>query len=86
MAVFMSYLDFASSLNELYEEQMTPQSLYSYEQKEYEKAEHILGNCFTLLIIILIADVIAVTFTAILFYFQFRKALKKMDEPVLEVA
>lgn len=28
-----------------------------------------------------VADVIAVTFTAILFFFQFRKALRQIDEP-----
>lgn len=31
-----------------------------------------------------IADVIAVTFTAILFVFQFRKSLKKIQTPPLE--
>jgi len=29
-----------------------------------------------------IADVIAVTFTSILFYFQFRKALNKLEMPL----
>jgi len=33
-----------------------------------------------------VADVIAVTFTAILFFFQFRKALRSMDKPAEKTA